>query len=76
MISSVLRQIAENKAALVESLRGHEVPPPLSAAMKDVDSAAAREQFSSNQWRIKTFVGPRHPALSWAPSKPTTRFSS
>ena len=47
MISAVLRQIAENKAALVESLRGHEVPPPLSAAMMDVDRAAAREQFGS-----------------------------
>ena len=40
LISAVLRHIAENKAALAESLRGHEVPPPLSAAMKDVDRAA------------------------------------
>ena len=47
MISAVLRRIAEHKAALEESLRGHEVPPPLSAAMKDVDRAAAREQFGS-----------------------------
>ena len=41
MISGVLRQIAENKAALVESLRGHKMPPPLSAAMKGVDRVAA-----------------------------------
>ncbi|KAI0212078.1 hypothetical protein LSAT2_003041 [Lamellibrachia satsuma] len=47
MISAVLTRIAEHKAALVESLRGHEVLPPLSAAMKDVDRAAAREQFGS-----------------------------
>ena len=48
MIFDVLRQIAETKAALVYSLPGHEVPPPLSAAMMDVDRAAAREQFGNN----------------------------
>ena len=47
MISTVLRRIAENKAALAESLRGHEVPPPLSVAMKDADRAVAGEEFGS-----------------------------
>ncbi|KAI0233145.1 hypothetical protein LSAT2_016585 [Lamellibrachia satsuma] len=37
LISAVLRHTAENKAAHAGSLRDHEVPQPLSAAMKDVD---------------------------------------